>query len=452
MKARFPGWSEPVLRPARFKSIRGGRGSGKSHVFAQFSVLLASGRAGGYERARRRIVCARDYASSATDSVQEAVKHYIAALGLDAEFTIEADRIWHPGTDSEILFRGTVVHPDRFKSFEGIDVLWFEQAECLTKPAMDVILPSVRKAGSEFWFTWNPRNRTDWVWSRFVTNPRPGDVSVAANWRHNPWWSETGLEDLRRDTEIYDAGDYPWIWEGFPSDDAGSESVLPYTMLAACVRAHAEGLAPPMQGHAVTYAGLDIAEGGADQCALVIRHGPTVMEVHRWPGVLGDLSAAAARAKDLCAPYKVARIYYDAAHPAKTDLTRAGFGGVRPVNFGGKVGGPDRLYEPRRPNKAVFARRNVQMAFALRIRASNTIRLLNGSHDVPAERCLFIPPDLPGLEALLAECAQPKRHLNINTGLWELDKAPAGAASPDRFDALCLAYAVETDGRGLRAR
>ena len=38
---------------------------------------------------------------------------------------------------------------------------------------------------------------------------------------------------------------------------------------------------------------------------------------------------------------------------------------VLPVNFGGKVAGPGVMYEPRRTNEQVFARRNAQMAFNL---------------------------------------------------------------------------------------
>ena len=454
MKAALPGWAEPLLKPARYKSVRGGRGSSKSHTFAQMAVLLTSNRlhAHGYPVKAWRMICARDFTAATHDSVQQAIIHYIDVYRLSNEFHVGAGGINHLPSGSRIMFYGTHIHPDQFKSIEGIDVIWFEQAERLTADLMNVILPSIRKDTAELWFSWNPQARTDWVWRRFVSQPRPGDVSLEVNWRHNPWWSDTGLDQLRRDTEEYEPESYAWIWEGHPADEHGLNAVLPYKMLRACVTAHEAGLAPPMAGHAVTYAGLDLAEGGADKCALAIRHGPTVVLLNQWPGVLGDLSAAAAKAKDLCAGHRIVRIYYDAASPAKTDLVRAGFKGIRPVNFGGAVGGPNTLWEPRRPNAAVFSRRNMQMAATLRLRAERTMRLLAGDATVNPETCLFIPADLPNLEEVLAELSQPKRRLNITNGKWELEKDPDRNRSPDRFDALCLAYAVETDNRGLKHR
>ena len=73
---------------------------------------------------------------------------------------------------------------------------------------------------------------------------------------------------------------------------------------------------------------------------------------------------------------------------------------VLPVNFGGKVAGPGVMYEPRRTNEQVFARRNAQMAFNLRLRANRTVRLLNGDEDVDPASCLFIRSRHPALGAV----------------------------------------------------
>ena len=403
-----------------------------------------------YEPGPVRIASARSTETSIKESVKTVVEFYIKAYGLESEFDVRSMWIDH-ANGSHMLFPGVTNKLESFLSMEGIDVFWMEQAEILGEE-MIYVDPTIRKLGAERWFSWNPFKRADWCWKRFVGNPQPGDVSLWINYHDNPWWHLTGLEETRLYWLEAEPSLYKWMWLGYPNDDDASAAVLPYDTLLRCVDAHRRGLAPPMLNQRVTYAGLDLAEGGRDKCALVVRHGPTVVLVEQWPGESGDLSIAAGKAKDLCLPYNLTRIYYDASSPAKTDLIRAGFRGVRAVNFGGKVGGPEILYEPRRPNKAVFARRNAQLAEALRLRANRTVRMLNGDQRVDPTNCLFIPPDLPRLEEILGEWSQPTRRLNITTGLWEVEKAAADERSPDRYDGLALAFAVETDNRGLKAR
>ena len=212
---------------------------------------------------------------------------------------------------------------------------------------------------------------------------------------------------------------------------------------------------PPSQSDApLVDAGLDLAEGGRDLCSLVIRRGPVIEYVDAWPGVTGDLSEAARRAHEAAADWDAYRLYYDASSPIRTEFLRLDpLYVVRPINFGGEVGGADIAYESRRPNGEVFARRNIQMADALRLRAFRTVRLLQGAQDVDPLKCLFIRADIPRLELFLSQLAGPIRRVNPTSGKWELDKrgGDENAKSPDRFDAACLSFARDSDG-GLHAR
>ena len=216
----------------------------------------------------------------------------------------------------------------------------------------------------------------------------------------------------------------------------------------------------------VTDMGFDVAEGGRDKCAQVIRRGPCIAFVDQCPGVAGDLSVAARRVVQNAEDYEstsdrdIWRLYYDASSPMRREFTALGQKS-RPVAFGGVVGGPDRMYERKRPNKEVFARRNIQMGDSLRLRANRTVRLLKahdegrtlGDDEISPARALFINPKIKHLEALLSDLTQPIRRRNPTTGKWELDKrgGDENAESPDRFDAVCLAYARDSD-HGLRAR
>ena len=104
---------------------------------------------------------------------------------------------------------------------------------------------------------------------------------------------------------------------------------------------------------------------------------------------------------------------------------------------------------PRITNKDRFARRNIQMAFAVRHRARRTVRLLAGE-DIDPNACLFIDPDMPHVEEYLEEMVRPIWRDNPTTGRTELDKrGKENEKSPDRFDATCFAFAADSED-GIR--
>ena len=450
LRPRLPDWCAEWMKPGRYKSIDGGRGSAKSHSIAQMAILRMANMVPAYQDGFRpvRIVSARAVEGHIKESVKQVVEDYITVYGLDRDFTIQDQIIYHRN-GSQMTFPGIDHKLEAFLSMERIDVLWVEQAESLTDKQMQKIVPTVARVdGAEMWFVWNPCLRTDWAWQRFKVKSRPDDLILTANWRNNPWWN-AALEDERLATLNDESIEvYNWIWEGQPFDGDGSTIVLPRILLDKCMEAWP--LRPDLSGD-WAHAGLDFAFGGADKCALVVRQGPVVHGYWLWPGEAGDMSVATERAWDLCLPYDIARIYYDGSAEARKDLLDSGFSGVRAVNFGGAVGGPDDLYERNRPNKEVFARRNMQMAMGLRLRANRTWRLLKGDPEIDPDDCLFLPPDLT-TEAILTDLGQPTRRHNQSRGLWELEKAAVGERSPDVFDGVCLSFGYDTDDRGLRAR
>jgi len=447
-------WAEPVFDPHRFISIRGGRGSGKSHAVAQKGVLLMANLLPAYwpvhgRDYRWRIMSARAFGVQIEDSVKEAVVHYIHKYGLTDDFEIQTYRIVHRPTEGVMTFPGIERNIDSILSKEGFDVFWMEQSESLTAEQAQKILPTMRKKTAELWFTWNPHQRLDWCWQRFVDKVERDDLSLEVNWRDNPWWYETGLEEFRRRDEVNETPEiYAWIWEGVPND-GDAQTILPYATLKDCITAWEKGLAP--EGGLV-YAGLDLAEGGTDKCALVVAEGPTIRLVEEWPGQRGTVLPTAQMAWELCQPWidRLVRIYYDGATPARDQLLQVGFRGIEGVDFGGALGGPEDIYEGELTNAELFARRNMQMGMALKNRADLTVRLLRGE-DIDPWRCLFIPTEIGADSLTLSQWSQPVRRFNTTTGKWEMKKkgVDVDERSPDRFDGLCLAFAHETDGQGL---
>ena len=454
LRLQLPEWvDEPgnsLLRPGRYKSIRGGRYSGKSHTFAQMAIARMEGAfSPWYPPGRVRIASARDHQTQIKQSVKTVVENYIKKLGLSHRFIVRSTWIDHVN-GSHMFFPGVKNQAESFPSMEDIDIFWMEQAERLGDE-MILIEPTIRKDGSELWFSWNPLERNTYCWQRFVEHPEPDDVNHWRNYDELPSeWLTAEQEKTRRWWEQHEPTLYRWMWLGFPNDADAELAILPYDLLLTCVNAY-DQYAPDMTGRPVTHAGLDFAEGGRNRCAIVVRQGPNVEKVEDWPGITGDTDVCARVAKDHCEQFDVIRIYYDASAPLRSALRRVQFKGVRPFNFGGKVGGPDWFYEPNTLNKDIFARRNIQAAINLRLRANRTLRLVNGENVNPDD-CLFINPRIDQREKTLGQFSQPKRRVNPISGKWEVLKSVGNEESPDRYDSLVMAFGIDTDGRGLRAR
>ena len=201
---------EPLLHPARYKGAWGGRGSGKSHFFAGLMIEEAL-RMPGY-----RAVCIREVQKSLKQSAKRLLEDKLQDFGLgEAQgFKVFREVIETPG-DGVITFTGMQDHTaDSVKSLEGFDRAWVEEAQSLSDRSMSLLRPTIRKEGSELWFSWNPQRATDPVdmMLRGATTPTGAKV-VRSNWSDNPWLPKV-LEQERRDCMDATPERYGHIWEG----------------------------------------------------------------------------------------------------------------------------------------------------------------------------------------------------------------------------------------------
>ena len=197
----------PLLEPARYKGVWGGRGSGKSHFFAEMVVE---------ESIRRKvdIVCLREIQKSLKFSVKKLVESKIEAMNAGAYFEVQNEQIKskHGGN---IIFQGMQDHTaDSIKSLEGFGIAWFEEAQSATQRSLDLLRPTIRAPGSELWFSWNPNHETDPIDVLLRgEKPPPDSVVVCANYKDNPWFPA----ELKAELE-YDRGrdpeKYAHIWLG----------------------------------------------------------------------------------------------------------------------------------------------------------------------------------------------------------------------------------------------
>jgi phage terminase large subunit len=198
---------EPLLAPSRYKGAWGGRGSGKSHFMAGAVVehcLLHPG---------SRVVCIREVQKTLAQSAKLLIENKIQEFGVGSEFRVLYDRIETPG-GGLIIFQGMQdQNAESIKSLEAYNIAWCEEAQTLSNRSLALLRPTIRAEGSEIWFSWNARRKSDAV-DQFLRVERPDNaIVVRSNWRDNPWFP-TVLEGERQlDLEKY-PDRYSHVWLG----------------------------------------------------------------------------------------------------------------------------------------------------------------------------------------------------------------------------------------------
>jgi len=153
-------------------------------------------------------VCIREIQLTLNQSVKKLLELKIEEMGVGSHFRVLNTHI-ESAKGGRIIFQGMQNHnADSIKSLEGYDRAWVEEAQSLSQRSLDLLRPTIRKDGSEIWFSWNPNQPTDPVdvLMRGDTPP-PGSVVIQANYRDNPWFP-TVLQaeaeyDQKRDPEKF---------------------------------------------------------------------------------------------------------------------------------------------------------------------------------------------------------------------------------------------------------
>jgi phage terminase large subunit len=197
-----------LFEPYRYKVAHGGRGSGKSWGFADGLLLYAA------HGEPERILCTREVQKSIKESVHHLLSDQIQRLGLGMQFEV-LDTVIRSRSGSEIIFAGLAGHTvESIKSYEGVDKVWVEEAQTVSKKSWDILTPTIRKPGSEIWVTFNPVLDTDETWKRFVINTPPNSHVVQINYADNPWFPDVLETERLHCLQTQSKEDYDNIWEG----------------------------------------------------------------------------------------------------------------------------------------------------------------------------------------------------------------------------------------------
>lgn len=208
MRAQFPAKLKPLFQASRYKVLHGGRGSGKSWGIARALIIQARSR-------RVRILCTREVQKSIKDSVHALLSDQIQALGFGGDFEVLETEIRCKATGSVILFAGLQQHTvESIKSFEGCDYVWVEEAQVVSGKSWDVLIPTIRKPGSEIWISLNPQLDSDETYQKFIATPPPGAWVCEMNYSDNPWFPAVLEAERQHAQKTMRPEKYRHIWEG----------------------------------------------------------------------------------------------------------------------------------------------------------------------------------------------------------------------------------------------
>jgi len=425
--------------PARTRVLYGGRAASKSWDAAGMAVLFAC-------KSKARILCARQFQNRIEESVYALIKSRISEFGLRDHFIIRADLITHRFTGSEFVFYGLNRHIDEIKSMEGIDICWIEEAHNLTHEQWEILNPTLRKQGSQFWLTFNPRLATDFVYRYFILNTPPRTIIRKINYTENPFVSRTILDEIAA-TRAANEDDYRHIYLGDPRAD-DENAVIKRAHIIAAIDAHKRLGIEPTGMHRI---GFDVADNGPDQCSFVYAHGPLVKHGEIWQAGEDELLASTSRVFR-AARQRDAHLTYDsigvgAAVGAMIDSLN----GQHNVHIahdkfkaGGSVFRPDAIYTGQTKNKDHFANLKAQAWWLVADRFRNTYNAIHKGDKFSLDEMIFIDPAMPHLDRLIDELTMPQYEFDGTSRIKiesKVDLAKRGIASPNLADAFIMAFA-----------
>lgn len=238
----------------RYFLCEGGRGGGKSHSIARFILYLT-------DKYNIRVVCGRETQNSINESVYSLFVDLIREYKLN--FEISATKIVSRSNGSVIVFRG-FREQGRFniQGLEGVNLLWIDEAQALTKQTIDVLIPTIRKDTAKIFFTMNRHVVDDPAFAMFSN--RDDCLHIHINYNENKFCTKALIKEaeecLKKSKE-----DYEHIWLGKPLAQA-EDCVFSLEELAATSINRYQ----LRNNYGLRLAGFDVARYGDDKCAVVV--------------------------------------------------------------------------------------------------------------------------------------------------------------------------------------
>lgn len=225
--------------------------------------------------------------------------------------------------------------------------------------------------------------------------------------------------------------------------------IIPSPWVKAAIDAHIKlGIKP--EGSKIAM--QDVADGGGDKNALIMRHGILCTYADHWGGEAGD---AAQKAIPICMENGVYELYYDSIGVGvgfRVEISHMRESGtmppenvfkVYPWNAGAAVLDADDPIIPgdsKSPtNKDQYGNLKAQAWFRVRSRFYKTYQAVTNGKKYPADELISISSEIKCLHQLVRELSQPTRKRN-GEGKTIVDKVPDGSKSPNLADGFVAVY------------
>lgn len=310
----------------RYIVYYGGRYSGKSYHAAL--ALLLRGR-----QKKLRILCTREIQNTIKDSVHKLLKDLIFKYSM-FDYTVTKEEIRNLN-GTEFIFKGLKRNTTEIKSMEGIDICWIEEAQSITEDSLNILVPTIRKEGSQIIVTFNRFEELDPVYVRFVMNKTDKTLAKLVNY---DVMNGTGLitETIKEEIETAkkDPTLFAHIWLGEPLGQSDSAVMSRSDILDAMNR--------EVDDDGAVIVGVDVARMGSDRTVLWKRKGFKTTDykvyTHKRTTEVSDLI------EDFVNNNTETEIRVDdtGVGGGVTDiLIRRGYN-IIPINFGGEPADKDR--------------------------------------------------------------------------------------------------------------
>ena len=284
MPIEFPKKLDFLFKPKRYKVAYGGRGSGKSWGFARALLVLGASK-------QIRVLCTREVQKSIQQSVHQLLKDQVEEMGL-AEFYEVLNTEIRGKNGTQFFFSGLSDQTAlSIKSFEGCTHVWVEEAQSVSDNSWNILIPTIRKEGSEIWVTYNPELETDPTHQRFVVNPPPDCIAVLMNYTDNPYFPNTLELERQHAQRTMKQEVYAHIWEG--RCKPAVEGAIYFDAMSQTITANR--IRPvPHDGNLKTHVIFDLGWNDAMTIILAQRVASEIRVIHYIEGhqrILADYSA-----------------------------------------------------------------------------------------------------------------------------------------------------------------
>jgi phage terminase large subunit len=306
----------------REAAVWGGRNSLKSHTVARVLLIKAM-------QTTTRIGCFREFQNSIGDSSHQLLADLINKYEL-TEFTVTRDAIVNTTNGSDFIFKGLHNNTQSIKSIEGIDYAWIEEAQTITEPSIEVLVPTVRKANSKLIWTYNRLTELDPIHKRLVVDGRPDTLLINVNYDtalKYGWLEDATIKEIKWDKEN-NPSLYAHKWLGEPISQTDTAIISRDSIINAMKRT--------VEDDGAIEIGADIARMGNDRTVFKKRKGLRLMDTKVYTKL---------RTTEVCDKLEIFADW-DKHILIKIDDTGVGGGvtdemlhrgyNVMPVNFGAK--------------------------------------------------------------------------------------------------------------------